>query len=151
VGRQRERSRPERRDGEGLQEAIRHIGSLERLKEWDTADLVRRANDIGNELSNRRMTTSQIRNFLDEVNRIHAETQGRGSEFESSRVILLKPLLAYSAGRETNREKQRVLKSFAELFSAATDKVQDASDFKPFVDFTRAVVAYHRFYGGSNQ
>jgi CRISPR-associated protein Csm2 len=149
VGRQRERSRPERRDGEGLQEAIRHIGSLERLKEWDTADLVRRANEIGGELSSK-MTTSQIRNFLDEVNRIHAETQGRGAEFESSRVILLKPLLAYSAGRETGN-KREVLKSFAELFSAAADKVQDASDFKPFVDFTRAVVAYHRFYGGRNQ
>jgi CRISPR-associated protein Csm2 len=149
VGRQRERSRPERRDGEGLQEAIRHIGSLERLKEWDTADLVRRANEIGGDLSSK-MTTSQIRNFLDEVNRIHAETQGRGAEFESSRVILLKPLLAYSAGRETGN-KREVLKSFAELFSAAADKVQDASDFKPFVDFTRAVVAYHRFYGGRNQ
>jgi CRISPR-associated protein Csm2 len=149
VGRQRERSRSERRDGEGLQEAIRHIGSLERLKEWDTADLVRRANEIGGDLS-RKMTTSQIRNFLDEVNRIHAETQGRGAEFDSSRVILLKPLLAYSAGRETGN-KREVLKSFAELFSAAADKVQDASDFKPFVDFTRAVVAYHRFYGGRNQ
>jgi CRISPR-associated protein Csm2 len=149
VGRQRERSRSERRDGEGLQEAIRHIGSLERLKEWDTADLVRRANEIGGDLS-RKMTTSQIRNFLDEVNRIHAETQGRGAEFDSSRVILLKPLLAYSAGRETGN-KREVLKSFAELFSAAADKVQDASDFKPFLDFTRAVVAYHRFYGGRNQ
>jgi CRISPR-associated protein Csm2 len=149
VGRQRERSRSERRDGEGLQEAIRHIGSLERLKEWDTADLVRRANEIGGDLS-RKMTTSQIRNFLDEVNRIHAESQGRGAEFDSSRGILLKPLLAYSAGRETGN-KREVLKSFAELFSAAADKVQDASDFKPFVDFTRAVVAYHRFYGGRNQ
>jgi len=134
-----------------MREAIRHIDSLERLKEWDAADLVNRANAIGNELSRRRMTTSQIRNFLDEVNRIHAETQGRGAEFDSSRVILLKPLLAYSAGHETNREKQEVLKSFANLFSAAADKVQDASNFKHFVDFTRAVVAYHRFYGGSNQ
>ena len=151
MGRQRERYRPERRDGEEMREAIRHIGSLERLKEWDAADLVRRANEIGNELRSSRMTTSQIRNFLDEVNRIHAMTQGRGAEFDSSRVILLKPLLAYSAGRETNPKKQQVLKSFANLFSSAADKVQDASDFKRFVDFTRAVVAYHRFYGGSNQ
>lgn len=147
--RQRERYRPERRDSEGIREAIRHISSLERLKEWDAADLVERANAIGGDLS-RKMTTSQIRNFLDEVNRIHAETQGRGAEFNSSRVILLKPLLAYSAGRETG-DKREVLKSFAELFSAAADKVQDASDFKHFVDFTRAVVAYHRFYGGRNQ
>jgi CRISPR-associated protein Csm2 len=132
-----------------MREAIRHISSLERLKEWNAADLVERANAIGGDLS-RKMTTSQIRKFLDEVNRIHAETQGRESKFNSSRVILLKPLLAYSAGRETG-DKREVLKSFAELFSAAADKVQDASDFKHFVDFTRAVVAYHRFYGGRNQ
>lgn len=134
-----------------MREAARHLESLGRLQEWQAADLVDRANLIGRELSQRRMTTSQIRNFLDEVNRIHAETQGGRGEFSSSRVILLKPLLAYAAGRETNRDRQEVLKSFADLFAAAADKVQDADDFKQFVDFTRAVVAYHRYHGGSNQ
>lgn len=97
------------------------------------------------------MTASQIRNFLDEVNRIDAETRGRDSSFDVSRVILLKPQLAYSAGRETNKEKQKTLKSFAELFSAAIDNIHDRDDFKRFVDFTQAVVAYHRYHGGSNQ
>ena len=149
MNRQRDRSR--QNDGAGaMTQATRHIGSLASLKEWQTADLVDRADAIGGELSTRGMTTSSIRNFLDEVNRIQAETQGRRDGFDTSRVVLLKPLLAYSAGRETGR-KQEVLKSFATLFSAAADGVQDAKDFKRFVDFTRAVVAYHRFHGGSNQ
>ncbi len=44
-----------------------------------------------------------------------------------------------------------MLKDFTSLFSAAADGTRSAQDFKRFVDFTRAVVAYHRFYGGSNQ
>lgn len=133
-----------------MQEATRHIKSLGgNLREWDVKDLVDRAKDIGNELSRRNMTTSQIRNFLDQVNRIWAET--RAGNFDDSEVILLKPQLAYSAGRETNREKQEVLKTFAELFSEAADKVHSREDFEKFKDLTQAVVAYHRFYGGSNQ
>lgn len=134
-----------------MREATSHVGSLGNLKQWETADLVSRAEEVGRELSERKMTTSNIRNFLDEVNRIQAEIQGRREEFDSSRVILLKPLLAYSAGRETDSRKRDVLKSFANLFSAAADTVHDAQDFKQFVEFTRAVVAYHRFHGGSNQ
>ena len=123
------------------------LGSLRR---WEAADLVSRADGIGRELS-QGMTTSQIRNFLDEVNRIEAETRRDGSNFDSSRVVLLKPLLAYAAGRETDRNKKEMLTDFAKLFSAAAEKTTDAKDFKKFVDFTRSVVAYHRFHGGSNR
>lgn len=139
-----------RRDRDGaMQEATRHVESLDNLGEWEVKDLVDRAQDIGNELSRRKMTTSQIRNFLDQVNRIWAEN--RAGSFDDSEVILLKPQLAYSAGRETDRNKQEVLKSFATLFSAAADRVRSREDFEKFKDLTQAVVAYHRFYGGSNQ
>ncbi len=139
-----------RNRGGAMQDAARHVGGLGGLAEWKAEDLVGRANEVGRELG-RDMSTSQIRNFLDEVNRIDAETKGKEAEFDSSRVILLKPLLAYAAGRESNRGKQAVLKDFTSLFSAAADRTRSAQDFKRFVDFTRAVVAYHRFHGGSNQ
>lgn len=136
--------------GRATQDTQKHIREeLGRLAEWDAADLVKRADEIGNELS-RRMTTTKIRGFLDEVNRIDAEHKGKKSSFDSSQVILLKPLLAYAAGRERGEER-RILTDFADLFSAAADKVNNAEDFKRFVDFTRAVVAYHRYHGGSNQ
>ncbi len=132
-----------------MRDAERHVQGLGGLADWEAADLVRRAGDVGRELS-RDMTTSQIRNFLDEVNLIWAETQRNRESFDGSRVVLLKPLLAYAAGRETGR-KADVLRDFTRLFSAAADKTTNAADFKRFVDFTRAVVAYHRFHGGSNQ
>lgn len=133
-----------------MRETGRHVGGLEGLAEWKVEDLVRRAEEVGRELS-RDMTTSHIRNFLDEVNRIDAEVKGKEAEFDNSRVVLLKPLLAYAAGRESNKGKQAVLRDFTDLFSAAADRTRSAADFKRFVDFTRAVVAYHRFHGGSNQ
>lgn len=133
--------------GRAMQTATRHISnSLRKLREWDAEDLVNRADEIGDELSGG-MTTSKIRNFLDEVNRLDAELKGKESDFDSSRVILLKPQLAYAAGRERGNER-KVLKDFAELFQAAIDRVHGIEDFRRFVQFTRAVVAYHRYHGG---
>jgi CRISPR-associated protein Csm2 len=126
-------------------ETIQHIGSLGGLVEWEAEDLVERANSIGRELKNKSVTTSQIRNFLDEVNRIEAESRKERDSFDRSRVVFLDVQLAYAAGREDR------LKDFARLFSAAIKKVRSKGDFDRFVKFTQAVVAYHRFHGGSNR
>jgi CRISPR-associated protein Csm2 len=138
--------RPERERGGGaIQETVAHVGRLDSLGNWSAADLVAQADDVGRELGNGGVTTSQIRNFLDEVNRIEAESRVSRDTFDESRVIFLKVQLAYAAGRENK------LKSFAGLFSTAVDKVHSREDFDRFVKFTQAVVAYHRYYGGSNQ
>jgi len=133
-----------------MREAIQHIGGLDGLAGWEARDLVERANGIGLELKNKSVTTRHIRTFLDEVNRIEAEFKGKEADFDNSRVTMLKPQLAYAAGRERGEER-RVLTEFAELYFAAIGKVEDARDFKRFMDFTQAVVAYHRFHGGSNR
>lgn len=133
-----------------MQCATRHINDevSGRLKEWKAKDLVCRSKKIGKELMDRGISTSQIRNFLDEVNRIAAETRGqKADDFDSSRVVLLKPQLAYAAGRQRGDERE-ALTDLAYLFSAAIDKVEDGKDFKKLADFTRAIVAYHRFHGG---
>lgn len=144
------RDRRQDRPGEGIEGTTRYLESMGSLAEWEASDLVRRADRIGRELA-RDMTTSQIRNFLDEVNRLEAEVrQSRDGKFDNSRVVLLKPLLAYAAGRESG-SKREVLRRFAELFSAAIEGVETREDFQNFYRFTQAVVAYHRYHGGSNQ
>ncbi len=133
------------RGGGAIQETVAHVGTLNSLGNWDAVDLVAQADGIGRELGNGGVTTSQIRNFLDEVNRIEAESRMDRDTFDQSRVVFLKVQLAYAAGRENK------LKSFARLFSTAVDKVHSREDFNRFVKFTEAVVAYHRYHGGSNQ
>ncbi len=128
-----------------IREAITHVGGLESMGSWDAADLVTRADDIGRELKDGGVTTSQIRNFLDEVNRIEAENRSSQDSFDRSRIVFLNIQLAYAAGREER------LKDFARLFSAAVEKVNSREDFDRFVKFAQAVVAYHRFHGGSNR
>lgn len=128
-----------------MREAIQHIGKLDGLAEWDARNLVERADSIGRELKNKNVTTSQIRNFLDEVNRIEAENRRHRDSFDGSEVVFLDIQLAYAAGREDR------LKDFARLFSAAIRQVRSKRDFDRFVKFTQAVVAYHRFHGGSNR
>lgn len=133
--------------GRGIRETTAYLegDELESLSRWEAEDLVARADEIGRELKNAGVTTSQIRNFLDEVNRIEAENRMVQGTFDASRVVFLKVQLAYAAGRE-----QR-LRDFARLFSMAVDKVSDREDFDRFARFTEAVVAYHRFHGGSNR
>lgn len=128
-----------------MSEAIRHIGKLDGLAEWEARNLVERADSIGRELKKKNVTTSQIRNFLDEVNRIEAENRRSKDSFDGSEVVFLDIQLAYAAGREDK------LKDFARLFSAAIKQVRSKKDFDRFVKFTQAVVAYHRFHGGSNR
>jgi CRISPR-associated protein Csm2 len=128
-----------------MREAIQHIGGLDGLSEWEARNLVERADGIGRELKNKGVTTSQIRNFLDEVNRIEAENRRSKGSFDESQVVFLDIQLAYAAGREDK------LKDFARLFSTAIKQVRSREDFDRFVKFTQAVVAYHRFHGGSNR
>ena len=144
----------------GMQEATGHVRKLKHLEDWDTEDLVKQAEGVAKELVTQDpangMSTSQIRNFLDEVNVIWGEVERNPDKrdpdkFDRSRVILLKPLLAYSAGRmRDNDPKKRLLKDFHELFSEAADRVYKVEDFEKYKDFTRAVVAYHRYHGGKN-
>ena len=128
-----------------MREAIQHIGGLDGLSEWEARNLVERADGIGRELKDKSVTTSQIRNFLDEVNRIEAENRRSKGSFDESQVVFLDIQLAYAAGREDK------LKDFARLFSTAIKQVRSREDFDRFVKFTQAVVAYHRFHGGSNR
>lgn len=142
--RMNERRGQSSQDG-AMRQAIQHIGELDGLAEWDARDLVERADGIGRELKNKNVTTSQIRNFLDEVNRIEADNRRNKGSFDGSQVVFLDIQLAYAAGREDK------LKDFTRLFSAAIKQVRSKEDFDRFVKFTQAVVAYHRFHGGSNR
>ena len=129
---------------------------IEKLRNLDTLkaeDLVRMARDLGKDLA-RYMNTSQIRRFLDEVNRIRSDSrlQKEGQSFRES-CMLLKPKLAYAAGRQKGggqRERQQgqAIKDLMQVLVPCIDKVHDEKDFYKFYRFVESIVAYHRYYGG---
>ncbi|MCX7974340.1 MAG: type III-A CRISPR-associated protein Csm2 [Candidatus Aminicenantes bacterium] len=81
-----------------------------------------------------RLTTSQIRNFLDEIQKM--------KDYDSNKLQLLRPKLAYAAGRHKGR-----VKDFRDLMEVAIKNTRK-ENFEYFKYFIEAIVAYHRLHGG---
>jgi len=90
------------------------------------------------------LTTTQIRNFFGEVQRIKMKG------YEESQFVLLKPKLAYAV----KRNETAGAKDFKLVFEAAINAVIHSENknksFNNFADFFEAVLAYHKAYGGKS-
>jgi len=107
------------------------------------------------------MKTHQLRNFFSQVTQMKqqwkmektrankekdtAPPKGLPQKVETQ-LIMLKPRLAYAAGRQTS------VKPFYTFISAAIDGVIKSKNppaaLQNFFDLIESVVAYHKFYGG---
>jgi CRISPR-associated protein Csm2 len=118
---------------------------LDQIIAGDAHTLVEVAERLGryfaNNGSHNSLSTSQIRNVFGEVKRL----QMKGFDEQTAReLILLKPKLAYQAGRHGGKVKE-----LAHVLSKAIDQVgSDAQRFEHFVDFFEAILAYHKAHGG---
>jgi len=105
----------------------------------DSKKLVEDAKDLGELLGKQKreggtgMTTSQIRNIFSEVKKM---------EFDKYKIDLLRPKLAYTAGRH-----REVLPLQEVLDKAIKEIDDDEGKFDRFKDFFEAIVAYHRKWG----
>ncbi len=93
---------------------------------------------------NQRVTTSQIRNIFGTVKNL--ESKGVVTEEVISKLVLLKPKLAYASGRHDIQ----ALKYLAGILSNAIDLVyaQREKRFENFCKFFEAILAYHKAHGG---
>ena len=116
--------------------------------------LVAVADQLGQELARQDLSTSQIRALFGEVRQIEGEW-GMGAEAREwalRRLILLKPKMAYRARRERGRAVQElvgVLQPALEEVVREKDEGKQDADFKRFVEFFEAILAYHKAYGGN--
>jgi CRISPR-associated protein Csm2 len=119
-----------------------------------TETLVRWADDIGQGLKNQGLATNQIRSLYGEVLQIQA-LWGMGQDQRRQalrRLILLKPKMAYRARRERGKAVQNlvsVLEPALDLVISEGDPDRQNQNFRNFVDFFEAILAYHKAYGGS--
>lgn len=133
-------------------EDIIQNGDAQKLVEW--------ADRIGDQLKKDKLKTSQIRRVFTEVRSIEAEAKARaepGTADQSKRnvdiavrrLVLLKPKLAYQAGRHKG-----ALIGLKDILEPAIDVVQKAPDREKavgnFVRFFEAILAYHKFHGGED-
>lgn len=98
----------------------------------------------------RSIKTNQIRNFYSKIIQIKEEFQKnekKWSENIETQIHLLKPALAYAAGRQSD------VKLFKEFMDMKIDELMSSKDkekgLEKFFMLIESFVAYHKFYGGN--
>jgi CRISPR-associated protein Csm2 len=115
------------------------------LKEYQIRDLVNETEELGGKLAEN-LKTTQIRKFLDAVNRLKAQPE-REKNFEKIKpgIELLRPQLAYAAAR------QQSVKDLKLVMEAAIKKIEDSEDFTRLVQLIESIIAYHKSAEGKDQ
>lgn len=107
-------------------------------------DLVQTASDMAFQFTKDGLKTNQVRNFYAAIVKMRAEFKREGTYTDGlrSQLIMLKPKLAYAAGRQRS-----VRDNFYPFMKAEIDKVRDDDSLAKFFMTVESVVAYHKFFG----
>lgn len=113
-------------------------------------EIVREAESVAQQLAQKdRVKTGQIRNFYSGITRMRTEYTSGNKENIHRQLVMLKPKLAYAAGRQL-----AVKATFYPKMRDAVDGVLQALPedknraYDNFFMFVESIVAYHKFYGG---
>lgn len=121
------------------------INNFTSLREYKTRELVEDAEELGKKLAD--VKTTQIRKFLDAVNRLKAQPE-RVKNFNETikpELQLLRPKIAYAVARQKSIEGLKL------VMEAAIKKIIEADDFTRFVQLIESIIAYHKAAGGREQ
>jgi CRISPR-associated protein Csm2 len=129
-------------DEENIVEEIKE--DLPDILAGNSEKLVEDAKKLGERLGGK-LSTSQIRNIFSEVKKMQS--------FEKSKtdLILLRPKLAYTAGRHGKMRRGQLtgaIVDLQEVLDAGIQRVDNEEKFENFQIFFEAILAYHRYYGG---
>jgi len=126
---------------------------MEKLKIMENLDVIKPEEII--EIADKegknftKIKTNQIRNFFAAVLSIKNKVQSMDKfDFEEIKtdILLLKPKIAYAAGRKNN---VKPFKEFIDrLVDALTKSTNKEKATQNFFNIIESVVAYHKFYGG---
>lgn len=123
---------------------------MEDIVKWTADDIVRKAEEIAVQLTRDKLKTGQIRNFYSAITRMRTDFTVGGEKVSDNLKIdisMLKPKLAYAAGRQT-----AVRATFYPVMKSAVDGIVGSgyhpTAMKNFFMLIESIVAYHKFYGG---
>ena len=123
---------------------------MDNIARMTPAEIVAKADEVAQMLIKDKLKTGQIRNFYSAVTRMRTDLANKDKDYMEilkKDITMLKPKLAYAAGRQT-----AVRATFYPTMRNAIDGIiksnysEDA--FDNFFMFAESVVAYHKFYGG---
>lgn len=121
---------------------------LERMPELDAKNIVEISRQIGENLSS--LKVNQFRRFLDAVRKIEMDLKN-SQDFATvkDKVELLRPKLAYAAGR-SKEEKLKLLMKILDPAIKSVGEYNTKDAFENLLRLIESIIAYHRFYGGTN-
>ena len=98
------------------------------------------------------LTTSKIRNILSMVSEISNKLKMPGTSFQTvaGDIKYLKIRLVYESGRASQYSDLRRFINEAKLIEG-TDFISDVQSFNRYAKYLEALVAYHRYFGGSDK
>lgn len=125
---------------------VTKIDKFTSLREYKTRELVEDAEELGKKIA-RDVKTTQIRKFLDAVNRlkVQPEREKNFTETIKPELELLRPKLAYAMAR------QQSIKDLRLVMEAAIKKIIAPDDFVRFVQLIESIIAYHKAAEGKDQ
>ena len=125
--------------------------NMENIATMSPGELVRRAEEIAVQLTRDRLKTGQIRNFYSSITQMRTQfsiEEEKVTDDLKRGLIMLKPKIAYAAGRQS-----AVRVTFYPFVKSALDGIEksgyDPQGIKNFFQLIESIVAYHKFYGGS--
>jgi CRISPR-associated protein Csm2 len=123
---------------------------MENIARMQPEEIVRKAEEIAQLLITDKLKTGQIRNFYSAVTRMRTDYANKETGYMDTlkkEITMLKPKLAYAAGRQT-----AVRSTFYPTMRKAIDGIVESNyssaAFENFFMFAESIVAYHKFYGG---
>lgn len=96
----------------------------------------------------RKMKTNQLRKVFSEIKRIEILVQGKDNkdDFKNSDLLLLLPQIAYAKARDLIQPDFYEIVKLIIGKGGGNTKIKKIGDFKRFVEFMTAIVAYHKQY-----
>ena len=124
--------------------------NLDNIATMEPDEIVRKADDIAQSITKDKLKTGQIRNFYSAITRMRTDLANKDEKYMEhlkKDITMLKPKLAYAAGRQT-----AVRATFYPVMKSAIDGVIKSNYSEPafnnFFMLAESIVAYHKFYGG---
>ena len=118
------------------------VKKIEDILNGDAEQLVSYAEELGKRFApqhrrekDSKLSSSQIRNILDDVQRMKG--------FNRNQLLRLRPKIAYAAGKSKPGNSLRELQPILDAAIKKTDTFEKFSNFK---DFFEAIVGYHRYH-----
>jgi CRISPR-associated protein, Csm2 family len=134
-----------------IKEIIQKIDNLQNLSQLDEKEIAEEegyAERVAEEVRN--LKTTQLRKFFSEIKANERELKEKGWKSIEGRFYMMRPNLAYAKARKL------VPDQFFDLMNACMKQVDKGDDeqkkenYKRFVQFLEAIIAYHKYHHGDS-